>query len=408
MYYALIGLITSVVLVIINSDVLMNKNKDGNEEVFTTYRLFLFSVLAYSITDALWGIFSYFNIMPLLYTDTVVYFITMAIACLSWSKYVVTYLQSKSIWGRILVLASNLFLLAEIVLVIINFFSPVLFYYNEAGEYFPSYGRYAMMGSQAIMFILTTLFTLLTMKKRKEARIRYKTIGLSGLLMAVILSAQIFFADLPLYSIGYLLGICLLRSFVIEAEKEEYRKNLIDSIEREKKQMQELGSTRRLAYTDALTGIRNKLGYIEQEDKMVAKFNRGEELAFAVAVFDLNDLKETNDTLGHEKGDEYLVEASTLMTKFFPNSKVYRIGGDEFAIILEGEDFKNRYEIVKEFNSLMEKNIKEDIHTIIALGISDFDNAYDESYESVFERADKAMYSRKEELKKFKKFYNSN
>ena len=40
----------------------------------------------------------------------------------------------------------------------------------------------------------------------------------------------------------------------------------------------------------------------------------------------------------------------------------------------------------------MEKNIKEDIHTIIALGISDFDNAYDESYESVFERADKAMY----------------
>ena len=109
----------------------------------------------------------------------------------------------------------------------------------------------------------------------------------------------------------------------------------------------------------------------------------------SIVVLDLNDLKLVNNTLGHEKGDEYLVEASSLMCKFFPNSKVFRIGGDEFAIILEGEDYSNRYEIVKEFNTLMEKNIKEEVDVLIALGISDYDENTDKSYQTVFERAEK-------------------
>ena len=91
------------------------------------------------------------------------------------------------------------------------------------------------------------------------------------------------------------------------------------------------------------------------------------------------------------------------MCKFFPNSKVFRIGGDEFAIILEGEDYSNRYEIVKEFNTLMEKNIKEEVDVLIALGISDYDENTDKSYQTVFERADKAMYTRKNELKNLEK-----
>lgn len=123
----------------------------------------------------------------------------------------------------------------------------------------------------------------------------------------------------------------------------------------------------------------------------------------SIVVLDLNDLKLVNNTLGHEKGDEYLVEASSLMCKFFPNSKVFRIGGDEFAIILEGEDYSNRYEIVKEFNTLMEKNIKEEVDVLIALGISDYDENTDKSYQTVFERADKAMYTRKNELKNLEK-----
>ena len=51
----------------------------------------------------------------------------------------------------------------------------------------------------------------------------------------------------------------------------------------------------------------------------------------------------------------------------------------------------------------MEKNIKDSVNVLIAIGIADYDENIDTSYQSVFERADKAMYQRKDELKKIKK-----
>ena len=66
---------------------------------------------------------------------------------------------------------------------------------------------------------------------------------------------------------------------------------------------------------------------------------------------------------------------------------------------LINQKFHSSFTIYLKKGLAMEKNIKEDVHTIIALGISDFDSTYDKSYESVFERADKAMYENKKYLK---------
>ena len=404
MYYSSIGILALIVLIIVNQDVIFNAKDNQAIPALRYYRLFLFGVLAFYVCDSLWGIFDGLHLIKLLYVDTLIYFFMMAMTVLFFAKYAITYLAKNSIVGKILVLGGNIFLLVTLIFLIINFFYPVIFAFNENDEYSTFFGRYMIFGLQIIIFALTTIYTLaMSIYKRSDNRTRYRAIGIFSLAMVILISIQIYYELLPLTSAGYMLGTCVLHSFVIEDEKKEYKEKLEKSLYNEQKQRKELGSAMKLAYTDSLTGLSNKLAYLELEEKIENTIHSKNHLELSIAVLDLNDLKLTNDNLGHEKGDEYLIEASSLICRFFPHSKVFRIGGDEFAIIIEGEDFQRRYEIAKEFNALMEKNIEDNINVLIALGISDYNENIDKSYQSAFERADKAMYQRKDELKNLKK-----
>ena len=120
---------------------------------------------------------------------------------------------------------------------------------------------------------------------------------------------------------------------------------------------------------------------------------------YGVVVFDLNGLKHINDTQGHYAGDEYLKKACSIICDNYKHSPVYRIGGDEFVAILQGNDFVNREKIKKHFDDYIEDNI-QDGSVIVASGMAVFDPGLDESYTDVFIRADKRMYERKQVLKK--------
>ncbi len=89
-----------------------------------------------------------------------------------------------------------------------------------------------------------------------------------------------------------------------------------------------------LAFKDDLTGIYNRTAYsrhISEIEKM--NTTRG----FAIMLFDIDNFKEINDTRGHLAGDEALKSISKALTSVFSSSEysVYRIGGDEFAVIAE-------------------------------------------------------------------------
>ena len=131
------------------------------------------------------------------------------------------------------------------------------------------------------------------------------------------------------------------------------------------------------------------------------ELNMGEEAMaeYGVVVFDLNGLKQINDTQGHDAGDEYLKKACGIICDNYKHSPVYRIGGDEFVAILQGNDFVNREKIKKHFDDCIEDNI-QDGKVIVASGMAVFDPGLDESYTDVFIRADKRMYERKQVLKK--------
>ena len=119
---------------------------------------------------------------------------------------------------------------------------------------------------------------------------------------------------------------------------------------------------------------------------------------FAVVVFDLNNLKEINDSKGHVTGDQYIKETCLIICNQFKHSPIYRIGGDEFVAVLEGQDFENREELLDDFNKKMDSNMKNgDIS--IASGCACFDPSIDGNSHSVLERADEKMYQRKKQMK---------
>ena len=119
---------------------------------------------------------------------------------------------------------------------------------------------------------------------------------------------------------------------------------------------------------------------------------------FAVVVCAVNNLKWVNDNLGHKAGDEYIKEACRIICKIFSHSPVFRVGGDEFAVILRGEDFDSRKALTKALEELVESNREAGLVTI-AFGMSEFDRSRDRSMRAVFDRADNAMYENKKHFK---------
>lgn len=154
-----------------------------------------------------------------------------------------------------------------------------------------------------------------------------------------------------------------------------------------------------MAYQDPLTGVKSKQSYAEQEKKMNRMIADGSLREFAVVACDLNNLKITNDTKGHKAGDELLQSASRLICEYFDHSPVFRTGGDEFEVILQGQDYENRHMILSSVNKTVEQNLIEG-KVVVALGMSDYIPGEDKTLQDVFMRADEIMYRRKKDLKR--------
>lgn len=160
-----------------------------------------------------------------------------------------------------------------------------------------------------------------------------------------------------------------------------------------------------LAYRDSLTGLRNTNSYwawITDFDKEIET----EEIVFGVLVLDINYLKETNDRYGHDVGNKLIVSAAHVISSIFKRSPVFRIGGDEFLVILQSRDLVDVEELFMKFDEeCRNKSIeteKENIPVSIAKGFARYDSKKDSAFMDVFNRADDAMYENKREIKGLK------
>lgn len=162
---------------------------------------------------------------------------------------------------------------------------------------------------------------------------------------------------------------------------------------------------RKLAYTDALTGIPNRAAFEEKEEELSRKIEDGSIKEVLICQFDLNDLKKVNDTYGHAYGDKYIIASANMINKAFGKvGFAFRVGGDEFTVFVIGNSTEYIYEkSIVEFKKLEDEynNSGELPITInIAYGHVVYTKDSYESLEKAEMRADKSMYKLKELIKK--------
>lgn len=154
------------------------------------------------------------------------------------------------------------------------------------------------------------------------------------------------------------------------------------------------------AYHDQLTGLYNRMAYADY----IGREDYSPEHNIII-VFDLNNLKKCNDTLGHEKGDIYIKECASLIQETFQDiGRCYRMGGDEFTVLLEQASLsvcKKRLQRLQE--AVVERNKKNpEIDMGIACGYELFDTRIDHDISDTYRRADKKMYHEKFSMKQAK------
>ena len=168
-----------------------------------------------------------------------------------------------------------------------------------------------------------------------------------------------------------------------------------------KQQGDDLVAMKNLAYVDSLTNVKNKLAYDDTVEYINEKIKNGT-AEFAVIMCDLNYLKHINDNLGHMAGDEAIQKTASILCKAFPLSTVFRIGGDEFAVIPTGLDYSRIDEKLDALKTMLEdqRNISDNYleRISLAFGYAVFERGKDTSYQEVFERADKIMYEEKKKI----------
>lgn len=160
----------------------------------------------------------------------------------------------------------------------------------------------------------------------------------------------------------------------------------------------ELESAKNIANLDPLTGVKSRTAFAEGVRIINEEIKAGIISEIGMVACDVNGLKHINDTLGHKAGDQYIYDASRLISDHFVHSPVYRIGGDEFAVILTGNDYLNRYTILQKLNNEIEKAVVNG-GVVVSVGLSEYAEDEDSNLEDVMERADALMYSRKKQLK---------
>lgn len=150
---------------------------------------------------------------------------------------------------------------------------------------------------------------------------------------------------------------------------------------------------------DFLTGVRNRNAYDQKREKLNA--NR----SYGLVVFDINGLKTINDRLGHQQGDQLISEAARILVDtFWGYGKIYRIGGDEFALLFEKCDKEtiNARIGVMETQIAKENQNKDEWKISISYGIEMHKSDDEKTYEEVFENADNKMYKMKQNYYKEK------
>lgn len=147
----------------------------------------------------------------------------------------------------------------------------------------------------------------------------------------------------------------------------------------------------RLALEDDLTGLNNRRALFRRFDDMAINTQRG-----ILAYIDLDNFKQVNDTFNHQCGDELLITIAQYLTQTVPSgSYIYRIGGDEFVVLLPSDNPEICQAWINEMYDISAPTRKA-YHIDISVGLSPYYPGNLSDPDSILAKADKAMYQEKQ------------
>ncbi len=162
---------------------------------------------------------------------------------------------------------------------------------------------------------------------------------------------------------------------------------------------------RKLAFVDELTGVYNRTAFKRDLNSCLTTDGETQEAGICPTVlymFDLNDLKKCNDNFGHEYGDRYIkMIAQGLRQMFEGDGACYRIGGDEFCVIMPFVSEEAALEKLNRLDAYVTELRKQDfvVPVSVAMGYAVYDSELDTTLEDTMRRADDMMYQNKQAQK---------
>ena len=154
---------------------------------------------------------------------------------------------------------------------------------------------------------------------------------------------------------------------------------------------------------DALSGMLNRIG-LEKLAKPFYEDNKKKELTTILFFVDINSMKTINDKFGHDCGDQYITDAVHILQKVFSRyGKLYRIGGDEFCVLIDDHntcDISHLISCLRKEEAVYNASSRN-IHLQIACGYAVYDSRTDADLDALQKRADQNMYENKTQLKTF-------
>lgn len=244
-----------------------------------------------------------------------------------------------------------------------------------------------------IVLVLDLLYLLFVIwdkmhKGKSLRRVRLNLLGLVVLAAAVAVELFAYYNQFKslqaIGTLGFLIYIIILGIEVCASTTDKLEEGRKAEIYKE------------LAEKDMLTKCYNRNAYNEDIQQKVSNQNT------YLIMFDLNNLKKCNDTLGHIEGDRYLTDSAELIKKIFGRcGKIYRIGGDEFCIIAENISANKIRDLIRQLTK-EEDDYNKQSQTVfmqIAIGFAKYDAQKDSDLDQTRCRADVLMYENKKQLK---------
>ena len=237
--YSVIAFLAMAIHLVVNFELRPGKGAitaHGSRE----YRGFLLGVFSYYVVDACWGVLAGLRWTRLLYLDTMLYHIAIAVSVLTWCRFVISYLSIRGWPRRTLSWVGYGLLALYAVLLAANVFNNCLFRFDALGHYASGPLRPFLYYPLVALNILMAVFVLgKALSRRESGNRRNIVVFFFCLTMAMAIVFQIIWPLWPYYALGLLLGNCFFHVFVIEDERAEMRRAVIER-EQTAKHMAEL------------------------------------------------------------------------------------------------------------------------------------------------------------------------